>query len=398
MRVKRNQASAVFCLLTSVTASLYSPRAHSQPDSTPVVQSTAPVEAPAPSEVRRQLNWNLEFAGEFEGEGRDESLAVVTGLGLDMNFQFSRSLSLVLAPTARFYSARSQQRFDSDSFEDRIYLREGYMNFEPLAGESFRLGMRAGSISQKMVDQPQLISSTRSFPAVALGASYAAPSVIVAIEAEEAVPTSYTYNALREDKEPLPGLRAARASVNARLMGDMNLYLSVGQMNWRNLPSRVAFNSQKLGNTPQGELAPTSRFATGFTTGFVGAQLDYCLDCRVGGTLQARRSRNSAAPADSADAQMVGVAGHYRTRSLVTSLALDSFFAESDVTPAAYAPSSMGNTNRQGSRVRLEFEIPSMEMTIMTQWVQARTLAPTPYQNDFNSLYLGVETHGPWIQ
>lgn len=395
MRVKRAQASAVLCLLTSLTISSI---AFAQPDSTPVVESLEQLEEQDAPTVRRKLDWNLEFAGEFEGQGRDESLAVVTGLGLDMNFQFSKSLSLVLAPNARFYSARSQQRFDSDSFEDRIYLREGYMNLQPLDGESFKLGFRAGSISQKLVDQPQLISSTRSFPAVALATSYSGGPVTVGLEAEEAVPTSYTYNALREDKEPLPGLRAGRLSVAADLVSDMKLTLGVGQMNWRNLPARVAFNSQKLGNTPQGELAPTSRFRTGFTTGFVAAQLDYCLDCKVGGTLQGRRARNLAAPDDSADSQMIGIAGHYRTRSLVTSVAIDTFFAESDVSPASYTPSSFGNTNRQGNRLRLEFEIPSMEMTVMSQFVQARTLAPTPYQSDFNSLYLGVETHGPWIQ
>lgn len=396
MRVKRAQTSAVMLLLTSITISSFS--ASAQPDSTPVVESLTQLEKQEESTVRRKLDWNLEFAGEFEGQGRDESLAVVTGLGLDMNFQFSKSLSLILAPTARFYSARSQQRFDSDSFEDRIYLREGYMNLQPLDGEHFKLGLRAGSISQKLVDQPQLLSSSRSFPAVALVTSYTGGPVTVGLEAEEAVPTSYTYNALREDKEPLPGLRATRASLSAELLGDMKLSLAVGQMSWRNLPARVAFNSQKLGNTPQGELAPTSRFRTGFNTGFVGAQLDYCLDCKIGGTLQGRRARNSSAPDDSADSQMIGIAGHYRTRSLITSIAIDSFFAESDVSPAAYTPSSMGNTNRAGNRLRLEFEIPSMEMTVMTQFVQARTLAPTPYQSDFNSLYLGVETHGPWIQ
>lgn len=396
MRLKRARASAVFCLLASFTVSPHF--AVAQPDSTPVVESLERLEKEEAATVRRKLDWNLEFAGEFEGEGRDESLAVVTGLGLDMNFQFSKSLSLVLAPTARFYSARSQQRFDSDSFEDRIYLREGYLNLQPLDGEAFRLGFRAGSIAQKMLDQPQLVSSTRSFPAVALVTNYTGGPVTVGVEAEEAVPTSYTYNALREDKEPLPGLRAARASLHAKLLGDMALSLNVGQLSWRNLPSRVAFNSQKLGNTPQGELAPTSRFRTGFTTGFVGARLDYCLDCRFGGTLQGRRARNADAPDDSADSQMIGIAAHYRTRGLVTSVAVDAFFAESDVSPAAYTPSSLGNTNRQGNRLRLEFGIPAMELTITSQFVQARTLAPTPYQSDFNSLYLGVETHGPWIQ
>lgn len=398
MQVITARASALVIVLTSMTiASLYPTAALAQPDRTPVVESTKSLERDA-SGARRFTGWNLEFASEFEGEDRDESLAIVTGLGLDLKFQFSEQLSLVLSPNARFYSARSQERFDSDSFDDRIYLREGFLSLQPLRGGTLKMALNVGSISQNIIDQPQLISSTRSFPAAALVTSFEAKTFGFGLIAEEAVPTSYTYNASREDKEALPGLRAARLGMTLKLAGDLQFEMNVGQISWRNLPAKIAFNSQKLGNTPQGELAPTSRFLTGFNVGFAGAQLNYCFECRFGASLQGRRSRNSAAPSDSADAQMLGIAGHYRTRSLITSLAFDDFFAESDVTPASYAPSSMGNTNRQGTRVRLEFEIPSMEMTVMSQWVQARTLAPTPFQNDFNSVYLGVETHGQWIQ
>lgn len=366
-----------------------------QPLDTPVIESREKrknEQAPRPG--HRDVQWNLEFGSEFEAEGRDESLAIVTGLGMELRFEFTQNLRLVLAPNARFYSARSQERFDSDNFEDRINLREAFLQYQPLPV----LNIKAGSISQGSIDQPQLLSNHRSFPAILIQAEGGSESLTASAFLQESVPTSYSYNAQREDKEALPGLRSLRASLTSVPLTDWQMELAVGRLSWRNLPSKVAFNSQKLGNSPFGEFAPGSRFVTGFETDFLGAEVNYCLECRYGVSGSYSRAHNSQAPGDSADAQLMGVAVHYRMPTLITSLAVDDFFSESDVTPAVYASSSFGNTNRRGQRLRLEFEVPSKDIKIKTEWVKANVIAGTPFQSDLNYVYLGVETHGQFLQ
>lgn len=403
MRVNVARASVLLYLATLTVANLMTPiRAAANPsENTSTSTSTTSLTSETssmPTKVRRKMDWNLEFASEYESEGRDESLAVMTRLGLDLRFDFSETFAMVMVPEARFYSARAQDRFDSDNFEDRIGLREAYLSLQPLNGKNFSLVFRTGALSQGLSEQNFLISRRRSFPGAMAEAQYNQSLGGLSLAVQEAVPTSYSYNALRQDKEPMPGLRTTRVALNARLISDFQLQALVGQMSWRNLPSRIAYYSQRQGNSVDGSLAPTSRFVYGFATDVARLQLDYCPTCRWGGSVGVRRARNTLAPSDSADAQAVTAQISYRSRDLVSSLEVSSFFSESDVTPAAYSPSAYGNTNRQGYKTHFEIEIPSSELKITADWVQARAITATPFQNDFNSVYLGVETNGHWIQ
>lgn len=389
--------SLLFLLIGPLAAQAQQQDPEAQPTTIEVesLQSlSAQLPADPQAQKRREMKWDLEFAGEFEGEGQDEALAVMTSLGLEMDFRFTQSLLLKLSPGAKFYSARAQKRFDSDNFEDRVTLREAYLQYSP--SPLFTAGV--GTYSQNFISQPQLISGGRSFPALYLASEHSFEMVKVYAQAEEAVPTSYTYNALREEKEALPGLRALKLGTDIKLTSDLEANFAVGNLNWRNLPSRVAFTSQQLGNTPSGEnFEASSRFRTGFDIQFAEVGLLACRDCRWSFEVSFRRSRNSQAPSDSADAQMFGGGIRHHGKDLNTTFLIHDFFAESDVTPASYSQSSLGNTNRKGLMAQLEVEIPSLDIKMKGQWIQANPLAASPYQNDRNSIYLGVETDGNFL-
>lgn len=362
------------------------------------VSSTSTTSLPSPaapsSFARKLTTWDLGFGGEYQGEGKDETLAIKTQLGLEMEFRFTNQLRIRLSPGASFYSARSQSNFDSDNFQDRITLREGYLEFAPI--EQIKLSI--GSHSQRFINQTQLVSRYRSFPGILLSTNYRFDeSGLVFLNAEEAVPTSYTYNALREDKEQLPGLSIINAGVDYDLTSKLRARLEGGSLMWRNLPSKVALNSQRLGNTPEGELAPSYRFRTGFETSYVLARALICQGCVWGFEAQYSRSRNNLAPTESADAQLVGGGIRYTSDESIFRLEYFQFFAESDVTPASYSQSSLGGTNRQGQKLQLEVEIPKMELSLKAGWIQATPITPSPYQNDLNSISLGVETHGNFL-
>lgn len=351
--------------------------------------TSLPIGSLAPSSKRPLTGeWRFSVGGTSYREDRDEGAAAELVFDTKLDYRFSKMLFAHFEPEAVLYSGRLQERYDNDQYQSRIGLVEGFVGVKPLP----YFEGRAGAINQDFLHNPILISKHRAFPGAQEIVMSDTKPVSVKLVAQQVIPTSYSLNAERTEKEPLPSFQTQSVHVNGE-HEEAAWELSAGHYRWAQLPDKIAFESARAGNTViGGDAAPGARFSYGFDGYFAHAWTHLAKNYPVSLVLEYTRNRNGLAPSEAADAQMFGGGPMFRIGDTELELRYYSFFVESDATVARYLPGSLGYANRMGDRLEVALHFPQQKFRVKGSWTNALTVANRPEQQTMTDFYLGVET------
>jgi hypothetical protein len=169
--------------------------------------------------------------------------------------------------------------------------------------------------------------------------------------------------------------------------------LSANLFEYQNLPSLVAFESQKYGNTRTLISGPNnSQFLYQFRGWFTSAGFNYRLNSLLEPFAYINVIKNEEAPETFNDAQLIGVGTKFHTTNYVFSFFYENYFAESDVVPAFYNAWAYGNTNKKGNGFELGMQFKKKNFRVRAQYYGADVINPNGLQQNQEYFYLGVET------
>lgn len=338
--------------------------------------------------------WNFYVGGDSFSEGKDEGAAATFMVRSKFAYRFTQWMKFEAKPRMDLYGGRVQERFETDDYKSKIGVSEFSVSVKPVQD----IEARAGAIGQEFLHSPLLISGRRAFPGFKeiVGHEFASGSSTLKMEfaAQQVVPTSYSLNSERADKESLPTFNTQSLHFSGKNFDLIEWKLFGGHYNWSNLPDKVAWESGIVGNSVTGDVAPGARFRSGFDGLFGGAEICTCVSqswLQVVGEFQ--RVHNDRALAGLGNAQMWGIGPRFVFGERTFEIRYRRYFAEKDATVAIYSRSFLGNTNRMGDNVEFKLDFRDLKFAVVGEWVNAQPIRDNDLQLTMTAFYLGVETH-----
>ncbi len=338
----------------------------------------------------KTAEWKLETGIDGYHQGKkDQGDAAYAHL--DGNFQLNLApwLRLVGRPRVDFYSARVQERFDSDEYQNRVRLLDGYIAVNPFAP----VELRAGFINQGYWDQYLLVSNRRAFPGAQEIVGWTGVDLHGEVTAEQVVPTSYSVDDEREDKERLPTLQIQAVKFSGTAFSVFEWKAMAGHYAWTNPPNKVAFESAQWGNSVEGEVAPGATFKFGFDGWMAGGELCYCASQGpVKWIGEFQRLHNSRAGSGYGDAQLLGIGPRISFGQKTLDLRYRRMFLEKDATISVYTKSGLGGTNRESDSIEASLHFKDYKFAMFGRWLGSTVIRDNDIQAPHNTYVLGVET------
>jgi hypothetical protein len=316
--------------------------------------------------------------------------AQIAGFDLfaDTKYQLIETLEARAFLRLKFESGRSQSFFGDIEPNNAILVREAAIRYYPFAHSE----AKAGIISQDWLNMPLLVYR-QAFPGalVKLGVS-PFQNTVIGVAAQYSIPTSQTLSAQTVGKEATPTfatqtLFAEYGDSEFRVSGSASLY------EYKNLPSFVAFESQKYGNSFSQINGPNnSAFEYPFKGWFTNVNAAY----RMNSIFEPRASlgvlKNEQAPETYNDGQIIEAGTNIHLVNHVVSVEYQNFFAESDVVPSYYNSWAYGNTNKKGQGFEFGIQFKKYNFKIRANYIEAKLLNTNSVQQDQKYFYIGVET------
>ena len=328
---------------------------------------------------------------EGSDEGKDESFASHFGARAQFDLNLSPYFAIRATPAGDFYTARLQEKNKSDDYASKVSVDDSYLQFMPVDW----VEVRAGALSQRFLDEPLLVSRGLAFPGGMEMFHFDLPSnVKLDLVAQQVIPTSRSLNAERQEREPIPVFQTQSAHLRYQPFEEWNFTLWGGHYSWVNMPSKVAFDSQIIGNQPSAAEDPASaHFQYGFDGYFGGFRGCYCVNDNFSLEIGYTQFANLEAPAVRRNGQMVELSPSYDQKFWNLKLTGSYFFVESDATPALYTQARYGNNNRVGTSVEARLLLKKYGFSILGQYVDANTINYDPNQQRLMTMLFGVETN-----
>jgi hypothetical protein len=344
---------------------------------------------PEPQTARKWSGqWNLNMGGISFQEGKDEGAAAFAWFSTGFKYNFTRWLKGEISPNLSLYSSRVQERYDDDTFQNRIWMMDAHLSFEPI--EYFEL--RAGALNQGFLGSSMLVSSLRSFPGIQEIVKFKGEQAELKIIVQQAVPTSHTLNTERATQEELPMFSTQTFTAKGKHFNLIEWKSTGGLFKWSSLPSKVISDSRLSGAMGTGIEVTDSRFTYEHQGWFGTAELCLCMDSKIDVIGEIQRIHNTKADSFAADAQSLGIGGRVRFGDRELDLRYRQFFIESDATVAAYNKSSYGHTNRTGDGLEASLAFKKDHFKIYARGFRASPINVSEAQRDMSIYYLGVET------
>jgi len=339
--------------------------------------------------------YSLALGGEDFTQGKDEGTAASLFFKTSFEGHFSKFLRVYVAPIATLYTGRLQQRYETDDYKSRIGVTEFYLSSQPIK----QIDLRAGAVNQEYLNSPMLISKHRAFPGLEqiIGDEWNSKNnrfkgqVIF----QESIPTSYSLNTEREDREPLPEFFVQSIHLSGKAADWFEWQAMGGHFTYNHLPNEIAFQSRLLGNsTNDTDAAPGTHFLAGFDGFFGGMEVCACVPTwPVQAIVEYQRIYNHLADSGLGNGQIWGIGPRFIFGDLTLDIRYRRFFIEKDATVAYYMTSFIGNTNRMGDDVEFKLDFRDQKFAVVGEWANAETIRDNPLQQTITSVYLGVETH-----
>ena len=157
--------------------------------------------------------------------------------------------------------------------------------------------LRGGAINQGYLNSPMLVSGRRAFPGFQAILSHDFENIRAELSVEQVVPTSYSMNLDREDKEETPFFQTQSLQFKGKSLKLIEWSVTGGHFGWSNIPDKVAYESSLQGNSVIGsESVAGSQFKYDFDGLFASTELCLCVEgSAVQWVAEFQRVRNTRA-------------------------------------------------------------------------------------------------------
>lgn len=340
------------------------------------------------TEGQLETIWRARIYG--ESTALETQSAQVGGFDLfaETKYQLLETLEARVFLRGKFEAGRSQSFFGDLEPANSILIREAAIKYTPADFFNFK----AGVINQDWLDMPLLVSR-QSFPGINAELSYNINEEFkIGAISQYLVPTSQTLSPRTMDAEPNPTFTTQSLYLKWADR-DFSAFVSGNLYEYTNLPSFVAFESQKRGNSLTQINGPNnSRFAYAFKGWFTTLGFNYRMNSILEPLAYYNVIKNSEAPETFNDGRIIGIGSKFHTNNYVYSFFYENFFAESDVVPGFYNSWAYGNTNKEGNGFELGIQFKKKNFRVRAQYYEAKVLNADPLQQNQEYFYLGVET------
>ncbi|MBY0384373.1 hypothetical protein K2X05_04370, partial [bacterium] len=332
--------------------------------------------------------WRARIYG--ESTALETQSAQIGGFDLfaESKYQLLENFEARVFLRGKFEAGRSQSFFGDLEPANTILIREAAVKYSPF----HFFNLKAGVINQDWLDMPLLVSR-QSFPGANAELSYQITEELkTGVVSQYLIPTSQTLSSRTVGAEATPTfttqtlyLKWSERNLSSHISGTLYQY--------QNLPSFVAFESQKRGNSIQQINGPNnSKFAYTFNGWFTSVGFNYRMNSIFEPLAYYNIIKNNEAPETYNDGQLIGIGSKLHTNNYVYSLFYENFFAESDVVPGYYNSWAYGNTNKKGNGFEFGVQFKKKNFRIRAQYYEAKLLNTDPLQQNQQYFYLGVET------
>ena len=261
---------------------------------------------------------------------------------------------LSLNARLRLYWAtgRAQSWYGGDGYSDGVNFDYAHIKYNPLSV----LELKAGAISLRYLESPQLVSSG-PFPGALVKVIYPENKKFgISLTGLYSIPTSRSLDSDRIEKEKEPSFTTFTLEANTA-KSYKNFYLKgiFTKFKYDQLPSKVAYESQLKGNSVLCYGGSDCMFKYGFS----GYSFGLTAEMTVSNTLVQlgiTRHENSAAPTGYNRGDIASLSISIVHGELIYTPLVELFVNEQDSSVAYYNSTSYGNNNRQGYSISLELD------------------------------------------
>lgn len=306
---------------------------------------------------------------------------------IEAKYQMLEKLEARVFLRGKFQAGHSQSFFGDIEPDTGVFVREAALRYSPF---SF-LDLKAGVINQDWLEM-ELLVFRKSFPGGSAHLSHQwTEEFSTSFASQYLIPTSQTLSTRTMDQEPTPTFLTHTAS--AEWTGEsLKIRGRASTFEYKDLPSIVAFESQKRGNSFTVINGPNnSDFQYPFKGWFTQLGVSYHFGL-IEPLAYLSVIKNEKAPRTYNDGQLWGVGANFHTTDVVYSLIYENYFAESDVVPGYYNAWGYGNTNKEGYGLDFKANFLKKNFRLRVQYYDAKVINLDPLQQNQQYFFLGVET------
>lgn len=319
-------------------------------------------------------------------EVQDRSQLVQLAIVPHIKLHLLKNLSFTGMGLIGLSTGRVQTRFDNPQFGS-LNLNELILTYSPLEN----VDIEGGALNQNHLNTSMLIQD-RAFPGIQVKNKYkAGKNFEVQLKAQYSIPNSVSFESDRTEVEPLPSFLTQGFDFKWQALEWLKIRGDVHHFTFNNLPSVVAFQSGRLGNTAPG-VHPSESF---FEYGFDGFSQAYNFDFLVNKTftpkLNIQMIYNTQAPSDRRQSQWTELGFDWFFKDFVISPSIAYFFADSDSVPALYSDVRLGRNNREGLSYKLRLHFKNSGFSVSANYIQANLIEARPFQNDLRTFEFMLE-------
>lgn len=283
-------------------------------------------------------------------------------------------------------TGRVQTRFDNPQFSS-MNLNELVLSYSPLKN----LDLEFGALNQNDLNTPMLILD-RAFPGVQLKNRYEiTQNLNVQLKAQYSIPNSVSFEIDRTESEALPSFLTQGFDFNWTPKEWFKIKGDVHHFTYNDLPSVVAFQSGRLGNTAPGIQSAESFFQYDFDGFSQSYQMDFLISKSFVPKISLQVVDNNEAPSSRNRSQWTGIGFDWFFRDVIISPSIAYFFAESDSAPALYSDVRLGRNNREGMSYKLRLNFKNSGFSLSANYIQANLIEPDDVQNDLRTFEFLLE-------
>lgn len=346
--------------------------------------------------LANKYQWKTGIFGETYEEGANKEIGSSASLDVKLTRLLSKNLYLNFKGGIGYSTSNSQlsiSEFYSDSF---FNVSDVTLNL--LLGNNIKIS--AGNIGQNYLKSSMLLSGGRSFPGLKQELSVLVNKHKLGVIAQESIPTSKSFNIDREEKEGVPSLLIGSLFANLDFKSPITL-LPTSRLKWNtslsyfqfdNLPNVVAQKGRLYGHLFVDGKEAESKFAFDFSGYLINTEFKFEDKNNYEFGVAGYWADNLKAETnDRLENIKYFVSKTYNRITLDASI--ETFFKDSEVSPAVYSTNSYGRNNREGQAYGLGVEFSKYKFRVEAKYYDIDTVVDnSSVQNKRENFYLGVET------
>ncbi len=319
---------------------------------------------------------------EIQDRSQLVQLAILPSLEINLlkNLKFS-ALGLIGLSTGRV-----QTRFDNPQFSS-LNLNELILTYSPVEN----LGLSMGALNQNDLNTRMLIAD-RAFPGVQIKNKIKiSDDFEIQLKAQYSIPNSVSFETDRTNNESIPSFLTQGFDFKFNLDNWLKVKGNVHHFTYNDLPSVVAFQSGRLGNTVDGIQSAESNFIYDFDGFSQAYEFNLLLDPIFTARFDVEVIDNLQAPDSQSRSQWTGLGFDWYFQNLIISPTVAYFFAEADSVPALYSDVRLGRNKREGFSYKLKLNFKKSGFSVSANYIQANLIQPDPVQNDLRTFEFLLE-------